>query len=50
MSNRILITNGLKQEDALSPMVSNYSLEYAIRTVQVNQDALKLNGIYQLLA
>jgi hypothetical protein len=40
--------NGLQQADALSPLVFNFAVEYVIRTVQVNQDGLKIKGTHHL--
>ena len=42
------IRNGLIEGDALSPLLFNFTLEYAIRMVQVNQDGLKLYGRVRL--
>jgi hypothetical protein len=41
---------GLKHGDVLSPLLFNFSLEYPIKRVQVNQEGFKLNGTHHFLA
>ena len=50
LSEMFPIRNGLKQGDALSPLLFNFALKYVIKRFQVNQDGLKLNGMHQPLA
>jgi hypothetical protein len=50
LSDSFPIQNDLKQGDALSPLLFNFTIEYAIRKFQENQVGLKLNETHQLMA
>ena len=47
-SDTFEIHNGLKQGDALSPLLFNFVLEHAIKSLEA-KEGLQLNGINKLL-
>jgi hypothetical protein len=49
LTDNFCIQHGLKQGDALTPLLVNSALKQGIRKVKENQMGLKLNGTHQLL-
>jgi hypothetical protein len=50
LSDSFPIRNGLKQGDALTPLLFKFALAYDLRKVQKNQAGLNLSRTYLLLA
>jgi len=44
LSDAFPVNNVLNERNALSPVLLNYALEYAMRSVQANQDGFKSKG------
>jgi hypothetical protein len=49
LADNFLIKNSIKRGDALSPLLFNFALEYAIPKIPENQVGLKSIGTHQLL-
>jgi len=49
LSDAVPTQSGLKQGDALSPFLFNFTSEHAIRKVQANQEGLEKNVTHRLL-
>ena len=49
LSSSFLIENSLKQGDALSALLFNFPLEYAIRNIQESNLGLDMNGTHQIV-
>jgi hypothetical protein len=48
LSDAFAIQNGLKQGDALLPLLFNFDPEFFIRKIQENKKGLELAGTHQL--
>ena len=49
LSSNFPIKNGLKQGDALSPLLFNFAIEYVIRKAQETRLVLDMNGTHQIV-